>query len=389
MKVTGLFAGIGGFELGLSQAGHHTIAVSEVLPTAGEVLRARVPEAARLGDVREVAALPDGTELVAAGFPCQDLSQAGPATGLKGARSGLVGEIFRLASVSRPNWLVLENVPFMLQLASGAAMRTIVSELEALGYLWAWRTVDTNGFGLPQRRERVFIAACLSGDPAAVLLADDAPWIRPKTAIGDRAHGFYWTEGRGGLGWAVDAVPTLKNGSAIGIPSPPAILLPDGRIVKPDIRDAERLQGFPENWTVPAEAAGKASNRWSLVGSAVSVPVARWIGERLGHPGAYDTSRDRPFPEEGRLPAAARFDGASRHAVDISVDPLGIRPEPLARFLRHSGAPLSLRATSGFRRRTKVAKLRFADGFLDAVDRHLASVTPPDDAGQMDEKRVA
>lgn len=50
------------------------------------------------------------------------------------------------------------------------------------------------------------------------------------------------TEGRGGLGWAVDAIPALENGSTIGIPSQPAILMPDGRIVEPDLRDAERMQ---------------------------------------------------------------------------------------------------------------------------------------------------
>jgi DNA (cytosine-5)-methyltransferase 1 len=75
------------------------------------------------------------------------------------------------------------------------------------------------------------------------------------------------------LGWAPDAVPTLKNGSTIGIPSQPAILFPNGAIVKPDIRDGERLQGFIADWTKPAEDVAKASKRWGLVGSAVSVPA--------------------------------------------------------------------------------------------------------------------
>ena len=76
---------------------------------------------------------------------------------------------------------------------------------------------------------------------------------------------FYWTEGIRGLGWAVDGVPTLKGGSTIGIPSPPAIWMPDGRIVTPDIRDAERMQGFeatgprlPASWV--AAANGTAGN---------------------------------------------------------------------------------------------------------------------------------
>src|SRR5690606_19679397 len=98
--------------------------------------------------------------------------------------------------------------------------------------------------------------------------------------------GFYWTEGLRGLGWAVNAVPTLKGGSSIGIPSPPAIVLPDGRVVTPDIRDAERLQGFPADWTKVAETVARRSARWRLVGNAVSVPAADWIGKRLLKPAA-------------------------------------------------------------------------------------------------------
>ncbi|WP_332767778.1 DNA cytosine methyltransferase [Phenylobacterium sp.] len=385
MKIAGLFAGVGGLEVGMARAGHEMLLASEILPAARAVLARRLPDVELVGDVRELARLPSDVDLVVAGFPCQDLSQAGLARGLDGDRSGLVEEVFRLAAEAKTPWIVLENVPFMLQLGRGAAMRSIVDRLEELGYLWAWRVVDSNGFELPHRRERVFLVASREGDPADVLMADDTPLVRPKTALGELAHGFYWTEGRGGLGWAVDAVPTLKNGSAVGIPSPPAILLPNGRVVKPDIRDAERLQGFPEDWTAPAEEVTRGSARWSLVGSAVSVPVAAWLGGRLRTPGAYDRSRDLAFDPVGRLPKAARFDGRDRHAVAIGVDPLGRRAPPLAEFLRHEGALLSPRATAGFLSRTRVAKLRFTPGFIDAVEahyRHVAGV-------QIEPKRVA
>jgi DNA (cytosine-5)-methyltransferase 1 len=283
--------------------------------------------------------------------------------------------VFRLARRSKPAWILLENVPFMLQLRGGEAMRTIADELEAQGYRWAWRVVDTFGFGLPQRRERVFLLASRVADPADVLFVDDNPLVRPRSQIGQIAHGFYWTEGRGGLGWAADAVPTLKNGSGIGIPSPPAILLPDGRVVKPDIRDAERLQGFDANWTEPAELTSKASTRWGLVGSAVSVPVAAWLGNRLANPGTYRAVDEMPFPTSGSLPKAARWDGKRRVSVPVSTDPLGKRPESLASFLRFTPAPLSARATAGFLSRTRVATLRFVDGFIPAVERHLEVVS--------------
>jgi DNA (cytosine-5)-methyltransferase 1 len=169
----------------------------------------------------------------------------------------------------------------------------------------------------------------------------------------------------------VDAVPTLKNGSTIGIASPPAVLLPDGRIVKPGLRTAERLQGLPDGWTEPAESVAKRSMRWALVGNAVSVPIPQWIGGRINAPGAYQTERDRQFPEFGKAPRAARFDGRSRHAVQISSDPLGTRGPHLHELLGDDFELLSERATAGFYSRTQRAKLKFAPGFIPAVQRHL------------------
>jgi len=107
----------------------------------------------RLRDVRDLKALPREVELIAGGFPCQDLSQAGQTLGIGGSRSGLVGEIFRLLDRRRVPWVVLENVSFMLQLDKGSGMRTLVEAFEERGYRWAYRVVNSLSF-LPQRRER-------------------------------------------------------------------------------------------------------------------------------------------------------------------------------------------------------------------------------------------
>ncbi len=372
MRIAGLFAGIGGFELGMARAGHHATLLCDVLPTARAVLRARFPEVEYRDDITQLRSLPGEVDAICAGFPCQDLSQAGRTAGLEGERSGLIGEVFRLLSRRRVGTVVVENVPFMLQLNGGDAMRAIVDEFERRGYRWAYRVVDSFGFGLPQRRERVYLVASLVVDPAAVLLADSRPVARLPSALGQLAHGFYWTEGLGGLGWAVNAVPTLKNGSTIGIPSPPAVLLPDGSLIKPGLRDVERLQGFDADWTAPAEAVARGTLRWGLVGSAVSVPVAEWLGQRLAQPGHYDRALDRPFPAAGKAPRAARYDGRGRFAVDIGPDPVGLQAPPLAEFLTDSEGqrPLSLKATLGFLGRTRRAKLRFEPGFIAAVERH-------------------
>src|SRR5207248_358372 len=168
-----------------------------------------------------------------------------------------------------PRWLLLENVPFMLQLDGGEAMRYLTHRLEQLGFRWAYRIVDARSFGLPQRRRRVLVLASREEDPRGPLLTRDAGAPEQPAVEDGVACGFYWTEGIRGLGWAVDAIPTLKGGSSIGIPSPPAIWRPGTRrIVTPDLRDAERLQGFPAEWTAPADSPRRRRNsaRWKLVG---------------------------------------------------------------------------------------------------------------------------
>jgi DNA (cytosine-5)-methyltransferase 1 len=161
----------------------------------------------------------------------------------------LVRHVFGLLRDRQVPWVVLENVPFMLQLERGRAMRHVVEELEELGYRWAYRVVDAMAFGLPQRRRRVFVVASRQGDPERVLFADEAKPRAVKEWTPKVPAGFYWTEGNRGVGWAVGAIPTLKGGSGLGIPSAPAVLMPRGDVLTPDIEGAERLQGFPAGWT--------------------------------------------------------------------------------------------------------------------------------------------
>jgi len=366
MNITALFAGVGGLELGLRAAGGETLLTCEIWPPAAQILREKYG-APHHDDVADLSAIPQDTDLLTAGFPCQDLSQAGRTAGIGGRKSGLVDHVFRLIDGSRVPLVVLENVSFMLSLDRGAAMQRLTDAFEARGFRWAYRTVNSLAF-LPQRRARVFFVAS-RGDlaPEDVLFADEAEPQARETTLTSHAHGFYWTEGTRGLGWAPDAVPTLKNGSAIGIPSPPAIVMPGGAVITPDIRDAERLQGFPEDWT----ASAPPRLRWSLVGNAVTVPVAAWLGARLAAPGRHDPARDRPFAPLRGFPPAARFDGAQRFTVEIGAFPVWRGRAPLHRFLRHEGAPLSPRATAGFLSRAEKSSLRFAPGFLDALRDHL------------------
>jgi DNA (cytosine-5)-methyltransferase 1 len=376
MTVVGLFAGIGGIEAGLHAAGHRTVLLCELDPAAQRVLGDHFPDIPLVADIRELQSIPQAG-ICAAGFPCQDLSQAGRTAGIRGANSSLVGEVFRLVEGNEPRWLLLENVPFMLQLDRGAAMRFLTRSLERLGFNWAYRVVDTRAFGLPQRRQRVIFLASRTEDPREVLFVgdeDDPTWPEPSQV----ACGFYWTEGIRGLGWAIDAIPTLKGGSTIGIPSPPAIRFPGGLIGTPDLRDAERLQGFEADWTAAACDNGRRKTfRWKLVGNAVSVPAARWIGERLRDPRPYDPSHDEVVPLTAPWPKAAWGSGAGVMGVELSTWPVRHEYQHLADFLRFEPTPLSERATRGFLRRTQESSLNFPDGFLGEVAAHLAAVRAP------------
>lgn len=372
--MVGLFAGIGGVERGLHSSGHATELFSEVDQGCQAVLRHHFPNVPIKGDVRGLRSLPR-VDLVAAGFPCTDLSQAGRTAGIGGRQSGLVGEVFRLLDGMRrpPTWLLLENVPFMLQLDRGKAMHFLVESLEERGFRWAYRIVDSRAFGLPQRRRRVILLASKNEDPRNVLFADDVEELPPSSGE-EAACGFYWTEGLRGLGWAVDAVPTLKGGSSVGIPSPPAILFPNGDLRTPDIRDAERLQGFPINWTLPAvrDAGAREGARWKLVGNAVSVPVFRWVGKRLLNPGAYVGGEDEIIQDGESWPRAAWGESGKTFRSLASEYPKHYQTQRLADFLKFEGRPLSIRATTGFLERAHRSSLRFPEGFLATVEAHLS-----------------
>lgn len=374
MNVVGLFAGIGGLELGLERAGHRTALLCEIDSAANAVLRARFPSVRIHQDVRTLTKLPKGTDLVAAGFPCQDISQAGGTKGISGKNSGLVNEVFRILRQNDVPHVLIENVSFMLALDRGHVMRHITHELEKLGYRWAYRVLDSMAFGLPQRRQRLFLIASKMVEPFELLMSGN---VEPQESVDwrGRACGFYWTEGVRGLGWAVDAIPTLKGGSTVGIASPPAIWLPEGFIVTPDIRDAERLQGFEEGWTEPALQVLKAGFRWKLVGNAVSVPVAEWVGHVLRNDPKPVEFVANTFDPNKKWPIAA-FGGPGQKALaaKLSMWPIAIPRVPLEQFLHHPAKPLSYKATTGFVSRLRSGSLHFPQEFLFALENHAEAM---------------
>jgi DNA (cytosine-5)-methyltransferase 1 len=151
----------------------------EIDKQAQQVLKAHWPDVPLFTDVKEVTGeslralgLDPRHTVITGGFPCQDLSTAGKRAGLDGARSGLFWEVIRILDEFHPQWVVLENVSGLLNSQSGRDMGTVVTSLEKCGYEWAYRVLDSQNFGVPQRRRRVFIVGHFgtsSGRPAEVL----------------------------------------------------------------------------------------------------------------------------------------------------------------------------------------------------------------------------
>jgi DNA (cytosine-5)-methyltransferase 1 len=171
MKFISLFSGIGGFDLGFEQAGMTPVLQVENDKNCLALLNQKWPDVPKMEDVRDVTRENSPTtNLVCGGFPCQDVSVAGGRAGLAGERSGLWFEFRRIIEEVRPQWVVIENVPGLL---SGA--------LAKFGYWWAYRVLDAQYFGVPQRRRRVFIVGCLTRGCAQKVLfeRESCPWDTP------------------------------------------------------------------------------------------------------------------------------------------------------------------------------------------------------------------
>ena len=391
LKVAGLFAGIGGFELGFERAGCETSLLCDNDPLARIVLTAHFPGVLQVKCISEIEELPTNVDVVCAGFPCQNLSMAGDKTGIEGTKSGVVENLFRLLAANPVPWVVIENVYFMLYLGSGAGMEWVLSRLEELGYAWAYRVVDSRNFELAQRRRRLYIVASRDEDPRDILLAEDADGVDLPAIDPGKPIGFFWTEGRSGHGLTGDGIPPLKAGSGLGIPSPPAALLPNGRVVRPTIAAAEILQGFPEGWTSMASSNGRDVPRWRLIGNAVSVPVAAWIADRIAarSRSRYISDRDPELGDSRPWPKAAHNVDGKRRKSSVSEYPIGSALGRLSPMDTSDWPDLSRRALAGFVSRARASPLKYPNGFLERLEARLGVLAGEPESAPREGARVA
>jgi len=244
----------------------------------------------------------DPIDLLVGGTPCQSFSIAGLRKGLADERGNLTLEFIRLAQRLRPQWVVWENVPGVLSQDKGRAFGSLLGGLAECGYGFAYRVLDAQYFGTPQRRRRVFVVGYL-GDwrPAAAVLFERESLcgdITPHRKAGEDVAKTLTT----GTGKRYDfetedfvvipqhSVATMDVAGTMGsttVASDRAaagyMALHAGRVRRITPRECERLQGFPDDYTlIPYRGKPAAdSPRYKALGNSMAVPVMKWLGERI------------------------------------------------------------------------------------------------------------
>lgn len=170
MKFLDLFAGIGGFRLGMESAGHECVGFCEIDKFARKSYKAIHDTKGEI-ELHDITAVSDESirrigrvDIICGGFPCQAFSIAGNRRGFEDTRGTLFFEIARFASILRPKYLFLENVKGLLNHDGGATFETILGALDELGYNVEWQVLNSKDFGVPQNRERVLIVGHLRGE---------------------------------------------------------------------------------------------------------------------------------------------------------------------------------------------------------------------------------
>ena len=325
MKFLDLFAGIGGFRLGMESAGHECIGFCEIDKFARASYQAIHDTKGEI-ELHDITAVSDEfirgigrVDIICGGFPCQAFSIAGNRRGFEDTRGTLFFEIAWFASILRPKYLFLENVKGLLNHENGITFETIISTLDELGYNVEWQVLNSKDFGVPQNRERVFIIGHLRGEctrrvfplsstgrqvdkhqeqstntlttrypnsqgVGSYIIESEQKKIKIKEAtsqgyaeaeVGDSvnlSHPNSKTR-RGRVGKQV--ANTLLTGESQGV------IDPDFRIRKLTPRECWRLQGFPDWAFDKAQEVNSNSQLYKQAGNSVTVNVIAAIAKEF------------------------------------------------------------------------------------------------------------
>lgn len=284
------FTGIGGFDLGFDKAGIDTVFQCEIDEFCRNILERHWPGLRRYADIQDVEAssIPE-SQVWYGGFPCQDVSVARGwlgRDGLKGKNSGLFYPFSKLIESRLPKVVVMENVSGLLSSHDGQDFAILLHTLEKLGYGVAWRILNTRYFGVPQSRPRVFICAWAGSSVAAyhVLFEGGQRHLPEKPRLGFLRESTCKITGARVPEVAFCLAAT--SGRHTGTDWSRSYVSYESEVRRLTPTECERIQGFPAGWTLLGKDSTQRwsdidSPRYKAIGNAVSVPVVRWIGERI------------------------------------------------------------------------------------------------------------
>jgi DNA (cytosine-5)-methyltransferase 1 len=330
MRYLSVCSGIEAASVAWHPLGWEAAAFSEIDAFPRAVLARHYPSVPLHGDFTTIGANDYGpVDLIVGGTPCQSFSVAGLRKGLDDDRGNLALEFMRLSARIRPTWIAWENVPGVLSSNGGRDFGSILGALGELGYGWAYRILDAQYFGVPQRRRRVFVVGCLGswqraaavlferhslqGNPAPCREAREVAPTVPARRFGGGGLGADFDCDGGliarcdttGEGKRFDSETTTlitaeafnwqSGGDARGLdPKPTAQLqrcqvpaiTSSATVRRLTPRECERLQGFPDDYTLIPWRNKSADQcpdgpRYKALGNSFAVPVVRWIGERI------------------------------------------------------------------------------------------------------------
>ena len=267
------------------------VGFSEIDRYAVQTYKRHFPSHKNFGDATKIIPeeLPD-FDMLCGGFPCQSFSIAGQRLGFKDTRGTLFFDIARIAKVKRPQYLFLENVKGLLSHDNGRTFAVILATLDELGYNAEWEVLNSRYFGVPQNRERVFIIGHLRGkggrqifplgkDTGEFQEKDGGRQTLTESGISSTLKAPYYKISADST-YVVDMynkkehtdrTPTLTE------PHHNSLRLRQGdRIRKLTPIECERLQGFPDNWTI-----GSDTQRYKQCGNAVTVNVIEAIVDKI------------------------------------------------------------------------------------------------------------
>ena len=294
MKIIDLFSGIGGFALGFQRAGYQFTEhyFSEIDKHAIANYKYNFPHAKNLGDITSIHG-GDFTDIdvITFGSPCQDFSLAGRREGLKGAKSSLIAHAIALIAQLRPSVFVWENVKGAFSSNARADFWAIIKTLANIGgYTIEWQLLNTS-WVLPQNRERIYLIGHLAGrsEPGVFPIREDDCLFKQKTQSQSqtaicttlKASGSMRTEDTYIIPKAASTL--TGGGKSGGLHSNMTVI---GGVRRLTEIECERLQGFPDNYTQYGNYNGRIrriskTNRYKLIGNAVTVDIVELIAKRL------------------------------------------------------------------------------------------------------------